>query len=203
MTESSPGVAAVILAAGASTRLGAPKQLLEHGGVTLVRRAVLAAAKAGAIPVTVVLGANSERVSDAIHDIDDVIVVHNPSWQSGIASSLAAGLRAVAESDGALIMLCDQPLVNEDSLGILIDAFSRGSRIVASRYAETIGVPVVIGREHFAELMRLEGDRGAAHWLRKAEGVTVIPLPPAILDIDTKEDAARLRAIDQLITETR
>jgi len=203
MTESSPAVAAVILAAGASTRLGEPKQLIEHEGVTLVRRAVLAAARAGAAPVIVVLGANSQRVSDAVHDIDDVIVVDNPSWQSGIASSLAAGLSAVADSDGALITLCDQPLVNEDSLTALIGAFARGSRIVASQYAGAIGVPVVIGREHFAELMRLEGDRGAAHWLRKAEGVTMIPLPAAILDIDTKEDAARLRALDQLITETR
>jgi CTP:molybdopterin cytidylyltransferase MocA len=187
------GIAAVVLAAGASTRLGHPKQLVEYEGVPLVRHAVIAAREAGADPVIVVLGSEAHRVASALENLDGIHIVLNSRWQTGMASSLARGLEALAESDGALIVLADQPLVDANALRPLLGAFGPDKRIIASAYAGTLGVPIVVGREHFGDLMQLEGDRGAGPWLRTASGVTAIPVSGPILDIDTAEGMALLR----------
>jgi molybdenum cofactor cytidylyltransferase len=189
-------LAGIVLAAGAATRLGEPKQLVEHGGTPLVRRAVLAALDAGADRVIVVLGADAERIASALENLDSVQIVLNPLWQTGMASSLARGLEAAGGSDAALVTLADQPLVDASVLRTLIEAFNSERRIVASSYSGTLGVPIVVGSEYFTELMQLTGDRGAGPWLHKAEGVTAIPLSGPILDIDTAEDVALLRKMD-------
>lgn len=194
-------VAAIILAAGASTRLGQPKQLVEYEGEPLVRRAAMGARDAGAAPVLVVLGSNADLVSPALDRMRDVITIHNPQWESGLASSLSAGLAVVTEYpaiDGAMIVLADQPLVDAAALQLLIEAFGT-SRIVASSYADTIGAPAIIGHEYFEELSGLEGDRGAGAWLRsRKEEVTVIPLASPALDIDTLDDLDKLKTMESL-----
>jgi molybdenum cofactor cytidylyltransferase len=192
----SRSVGAVILAAGPSTRLGYSKQLIIHEGEPLVRRAAIAAVEAGASPVIVVLGADVAEIAPVLSLLPSVTLVINDDWNTGLASSLATGLRALSQNvsrDGVLVMLADQPLIDATALKQLLDAFDNEHRIIASEYDDTIGVPVVIGREHVPDLMALKGDAGAGAWLRKriAE-VTRIPMATAAMDVDTPSDAERL-----------
>ena len=191
-------VAGIVLAAGASTRLGEPKQLIEVGGQPLVRRAAISALEAGAYPVIVVLGAGGDQILPALDGLVGVRVALNTRWETGLASSLGAGLAALTgedEVDGALLILADQPFVDAHALRALVDAFGE-ARIVASSYSNTVGIPAVIGREFFGELANLEGDRGAAPWLRGRTDVTPVPLPVSPLDIDTPDDVSLLRQLD-------
>lgn len=163
-----------------------------------MRRAATAALDAGAKPVLVVVGASSEEVSHALDGLEGVKILHNERWESGLASSLSAGLAALSADtsiDGALVMVADQPLVDADALRRLMAAFDEEHRIVASAYDEIVGVPVVIGSEHFAALMSLKGDEGAGRWLRaRLADVTQVDVASASVDIDTPEDAERLNS---------
>jgi molybdenum cofactor cytidylyltransferase len=189
-------IGAIVLAAGGSTRLGFPKQLIVYEGAPLVRRAAMAALQAGASPVVVVLGADAAMVESALSGLDSVTTVLNDKWATGLASSLATGLRAVLEEtdcDAVLVTLADQPLVDAAALERLLSAFDAEHRIVAAVYDGTIGVPAVFAREHVAELMRLTGDAGAGQWLRsRSNEVTCVELGIGALDIDTRADVARL-----------
>jgi CTP:molybdopterin cytidylyltransferase MocA len=165
-----------------------------------VRRAAIAAVEAGASPVIVVLGAQAEEIMPALAQLPSVTLVMNEEWETGLASSLSTGLRAVYQNvscDGVLVMLADQPLIDAAALRQLLNAFNTDDRIIASEYDDTIGVPVVIGREHVPDLMELKGDAGAGAWLRKRIGqVTRIPMAHAAMDVDTPSDAARLTRDD-------
>ncbi len=192
----------MVLAAGASTRLGRPKQLVRYDGEPLVRRAARAAAGAGARPVVVVLGAHADLVAPALDGMARVHVVVHAGWRDGLATSLAAGLRALdavgalpggARPDGALLTVCDQPLVDADALGILLAAFGGPGAVVAAAYAGAVGVPAVVGREHLPALRTLAGDAGAGRWLRAHPAlVTPVALPQAAVDVDTEDDVARV-----------
>ncbi len=190
-------VGAVVLAAGGSSRFGRPKQLLMLDGDPLVKRAANAALDAGASPVVVVLGADYQLIEPALADMSPVKLVINHEWQSGLASSLAAGLRAlieVADCDGVVVTLADQPLVDAQALKRLIAPFDASHRLVAASYEGTIGVPAVFGREYVAELLHLTGDAGAGAWLRsRSSEVTPISLDSGGLDIDTPTDAELLK----------
>ena len=165
-----------------------------HEGEPLVRRIAVAAVKAGAKPVVVVLGARADMIAPALTGLASVKIVMNPEWSTGLASSLAAGLAAVLEDplcDAVLVTLADQPLVDAAALRRLVAAFGGDRRIVASGYDNTVGVPAVFAREHLDDLMRLTGDAGAGSWLRsRPSEVTCIPLDVAAVDIDTPSDAA-------------
>jgi CTP:molybdopterin cytidylyltransferase MocA len=191
-----PRIGALVLAAGASTRLGSPKQLIVHEGVPLVRRAAIATADAGANPVVVVLGANASLIEPALRGLASVTTVVNADWANGMSSSLATGLRALGDAieyDAVLITLADQPFVDAGALKRLIAAFDNEHRIVSSAYNGVIGVPAVFAREYVADLMQLEGDSGAGQWLRRRSGeVTSIPLDAGAVDIDTPADETRL-----------
>lgn len=191
-------VGAVVLAAGASTRLGTPKQLLVHEGEPLVRRAARAALAAGASPVIVVLGAESGRVRVALDGLPGVELLLNERWTDGLASSLTAGVRALlaaAPIDAVLVTLTDQPLVGVTELTSIIARFTDAHRIVAAEYAGVVGVPAVVAREHVDALLGLSGDRGAGAWLRsQGDRVVRVPMPAAAMDVDTPSDAARLAA---------
>lgn len=194
--DRSPRIGAVVLAAGASARLGFPKQLIVYEGQPLVRRAVLAAVEAGAEPVIVVLGANADMIAPVLEGLDSVRAIVNHGWSKGLASSLASGIASVFADnrcEAVLVTLADQPLVDAAALKRLMAAFDAEHRIVASAYDDTTGVPAVFAREHAEELMRLSGDTGASGWLRgRAAEVTRIPLGDAALDIDTSADVAEL-----------
>ncbi|MDQ3674631.1 MAG: nucleotidyltransferase family protein [Gemmatimonadota bacterium] len=194
--DRSPRIGAVVLAAGASARLGFPKQLIVHEGQPLVRRIAMAAVEADADPVVVVLGANADMIAPALEGLASVRVIVNHEWSKGLASSLAAGIATVFAGnrcEALLVTLADQPLVDAAALRRLMAAFDAEHRIVASAYDDTIGVPAVFAREHAEELMRLSGNTGASGWLRDRAGeVTRIPLEGAAVDVDTAADVAGL-----------
>jgi len=187
---------AVVLAAGASTRMGSPKQLIVYKGEPLVRRAALNAADADADPVIVVLGANASVIAPSLFGLTPPIsTVLNPNWETGLASSLTTGLRVLEDTtqyDAVLVTLADMPLVDIAALKRLVAAFDDQHRIVASAYNGVIGVPAVFAREYVADLMQLEGDSGAGQWLRGRQSeVMSIPLDAGAVDIDTPEDKTR------------
>lgn len=143
------------------------------------------------------LGAAAHDVAAALANLPDVFTLENVSWQSGLSSSLALGLRAVLETqsaDAALVTLADQAFVDGAALALLIAAFDESHRVVASSYDGVIGVPALFGREFLQELATLTGDAGAGAWLRdRAAMVTAVPLQKAALDIDSPRDASMLR----------
>jgi molybdenum cofactor cytidylyltransferase len=185
-----------VLAAGGSARLGHPKQLILHDGRPLVTRAAETALAAGAAPVIVVLGAHAEQIRPALSHLSGVTTVINSGWESGLASSLTAGLRAALRDttwEGVLAMLVDQPLVDGLMLRRIIAEFAAGPRIVATGYDGVPGVPALFGREHVPELLSLTGDTGAGPWLRsRAREAAIVPLDGAVLDVDTPADVQRL-----------
>ena len=200
MSEPRFSIGALVLAAGGSRRLGFPKQLLTFRGSPLVARAAGAALDAGARPVIVVLGADSDLTVPVLMGIDGITTVINEGWRSGVASSLTAGIAALLEHgelDGFLVTLVDQPKIGAAALQRLIDAFDDGHRIVASSYAETIGVPAIFGKEFADELLKLTGDTGAKQFLLDdPDRVTLVEMPEAEMDIDTVNDIDGMREAD-------
>ncbi len=191
-------VAAVILAAGASRRLREPKQLVRLHRETLLERTVRVAAEAGCSPILVVLGASSEVIL-AQSALTPAEIVLNPEWEEGMASSVRVGIHALPpQTQAALLLTCDQPMVTAEHLQRLASAASPDP--VASRYAGRHGVPAYFARNSFAELLQLSGDQGARHLLAAARA---IDLPGGDIDVDTPESLRRARAIAEERTENR
>lgn len=194
-----PGVGAIVLAAGGSSRLGRPKQLVEHQGQPLVARAAMAALRAGAHPVVVVLGAAAGEVGAAVARLP-VMTVVNPDWARGMGTSISTGLDALVARtpavQGVLITLADQPLVDAAALRRLLAAWERtDDAIAAAEYASRPGVPALFGRAHFDALRALPPDGGAAALLRAARAnVTRVAVEEAAMDVDTPHDLAKLDA---------
>ena len=195
----SAGVAAVILAAGASSRMGSPKQTLRYRGESLLRRAALAALGAGCRPAVVVTGANAESSRRELEGLG-VREVFNPHWETGMASSVRAGVGALAGADaGAVVlMLCDQPHVTAEVISGLVAAHRASPRpVVASEYGGGFGVPALFGRTLFAELAQLEGAAGARQLIKRyASEAHFIPFPGGEMDVDTPDDYTRLTSND-------
>ena len=195
----SPAVPAIVLAAGASLRLGQPKQLLRLPGTqqTLLEHTVRAAQEAELQPVFVVLGAEEEKIARATN-LSNAIVLHNPDWPEGMASSIRCGLHAVQtqspHASGVLLLVCDQPALTSAHLRALLTAHTaEPEAIIASRYAEARGVPLLAPRALFAELSALTGDRGARALLQAPQRRCIaMDLEQGDLDIDTPEDLSRL-----------
>ena len=192
-------VAAIVLAAGRSTRMGGPNKLLaELDGKKLVRIVTEQALASKACEVIVVTGHQAELVEQALSDLD-VRFVRNPDFAGGLASSVKAGIAAVPDTvDGAVVCLGDMPMVSSGLLDRLIAAFApdRGNLIVVPVSEGRRGNPVLWSRRFFAELMTLDGDVGARHLIAKhTEAVAEVPVDgdSAFLDIDTPQalEAAR------------
>lgn len=196
----SPGrFGVVILAAGASTRMGTPKQLLEIEGKPLLVRAVEAALAAPVWPVVVVLGANAEAIRPALARFP-VLVVENPAWAEGMAASLRAGVTTLQQFsrslDGVIFALCDQPGFSCTTIERLLDEQRRtGRSIVAAHYAGRNGAPAFFGRGYFAELAALTGEEGARALLNgRNEAVAQVDFPELAVDLDTPSDVAAYRS---------
>jgi molybdenum cofactor cytidylyltransferase len=181
----------IVLAAGASTRMGRPKQLLHWRGATLIRRAVATALATDCQPIIVVLGAVVATIQAEIADLD-VQIVENANWQQGMSTSIQAGLQYLLQTtpnvNAVLFMLADQPLLTTAHLQKLIAAYRQGADRVASEYQETLAVPALFGRSWLEALQCLRGDQGARALFHQDPAHLVrIPFPEGFFDIDTPE----------------
>jgi len=187
-------ISVILLAAGGSSRLGAPKQLVMYKGKTLLRRSAQAAVGSRCGQVIVVFGSVDPALDAELHGLTIKRVV-NTDWQCGIGTSIRCGMEALRPgTEAVVIMLCDQPLVTSDLLNRLMDMYhTSGSQIVASEYAETVGVPALFSDTYFTDLLSLPPDHGAKKLLLShASGVLSVPFPAGIIDVDTPEDVERL-----------
>jgi molybdenum cofactor cytidylyltransferase len=178
---------ALILAAGASTRLGHPKQLVRLGNETLLDRSVRIAREAGCAPVVVVLGASEEQIRDQCK-LQNVLIVSHPEWTEGMGTTLSRGVQAFEDVQGILVMTCDMPGVTADHLRTLIAS----EQVAASSYGGRKGVPAYFPRDLFPKLVELKGDMGARELLQLAYEVE---LPDGELDVDTSEDLVKAQSM--------
>jgi molybdenum cofactor cytidylyltransferase len=188
---------ALILAAGESSRLGHPKQLIQFRGKSLLHRIVEAAKKARCSPTVVVIGSDREEVERELKS-ESVVIVENKNWRRGIGTSICAGVRRLIDNaptlEAVVLLVCDQPFVDARAIARLITLREKTKRaIVASRYANTLGVPALFDRSCFQELAALDNATGAKTViLSNRERVAEFPFPEARIDIDTLEDYEKL-----------
>lgn len=202
-------IGALVLAAGASERLGMPKQLLpDANGTPLVSSVVHAAQAAGFDPVMVVVGAHAEEVTHAlINDAAVVFLVANRGWSEGMGSSIRCGIASMSthglmtDVEGVLIATCDMPTANAAHFASLRNAALASGSLprVASEYTSrggnvlTRGIPAVFPRRDWPDLLALHGDRGAKS-LCEAPDTRTVPLLDGSFDLDTPDDVAAWRA---------
>ncbi len=193
-------IATILLAAGNSTRLGQPKQLILANGESLVRRMAQQALALQAGPVVVVLGASQDRIRKELTGLAVTIVI-NPTWSNGMASSIHVGLRSLdwETTEAFLVVLTDQPYVTSTLLQQLIDTRnSTGRGIIASRYAEpdgVLGVPALFDSHYRREFLNLTGDTGARKLIQQyASDSTSISFALATIDLDTPADLQQWQA---------
>jgi len=183
----------VLLAAGASTRLGSPKQLLLYRQQSLLQHAVELAMASMADRVIVVLGANAASIITETQNSKLSFII-NPHWAEGMAASIRCGLSHSLMQNPVpqqvLFMACDQPHINTDLLDKLITSQRTSSCLIAgSQYAATIGIPAVFAASLFPDLLQLKGDTGARKLIQQyKDQVLAIPFEPGAVDIDTAAD---------------
>jgi len=194
--DTGEGLHAIVLAAGASTRFGSPKQLVRVAGRPLLHSALARAADVAGSAVSVVLGAHAAELTPLLTHSQALIVI-NRDWREGIASSIRTGvLRLPPSCNAVLLMLADQAAVTVEDLKRLVSAWRRQpDYIVAARYGMTTGVPAVFPRSVFSDLAALRGDTGARALLqRNPDRVVRVPMASAAIDIDTPEDLLKIHS---------
>jgi molybdenum cofactor cytidylyltransferase len=185
-------VLGVVLAAGASTRLGRPKQSVVIAGRPLLGRAVDAIRRSKCRRVAVVLGSEADRLRDLVPS--GITILYNDDWREGLASSVRVvvdhALGTAMPPDAILFTVCDQPALEATVLDRLIDSWTPSRPwAVAAGYAGTLGVPALFDRRAFDDLSALSGDRGARDLLRRdSSRVVVVDWPDGARDVDDPED---------------
>ena len=183
----------IILAAGSSSRLVQPKQLLMYKNKNLLQHAIDEATAINTCEVMVVVGAKNDEIVSKIYT-KSVQIVHNENWSEGMSSSIRAGLSALLKNNPSLasviIMLCDQPFVSSQLLNEIYEAKRATNKgIVACFYKETAGVPALFTSKYFAQLLSLQGNEGAKKIvMMNGDDVATIPFPLGETDIDTMQD---------------
>jgi molybdenum cofactor cytidylyltransferase len=190
------GLHAAILAAGASTRFGSPKQLVRLAGAPALHQAVANAASVAGQSVTVVLGAHAGEIAPAIRQSGASMVL-NRDWEEGLASSIRTAVRTAPPGcDGLLLLLCDQVAVTADDLKRLAAAWRRHPILLAAALHDGApGLPAIFPQWAFGDLLELRGDRDPRLVLRRnVDRLVRLPMPNAAFDLDTPEDLLRFEA---------
>ena len=195
-----PGLFSVVIpAAGASQRLGQPKQLVQYKGKTLIQRAVETAASLAPVEVIVVTGANAEAVKDAVGKTY-AQCVHNSNWGDGMGGSIAVGTQAVhASSEGLMILLCDQWRIEPEDLQLLVSMWQADpTRITCAETSGRYSPPVIFPQVCFQELGALNGDQGA-HSILKTHGglLNGVNIRHADVDLDTPSQLDEMKRAPQ------
>ncbi|WKN46133.1 nucleotidyltransferase family protein [Tunicatimonas pelagia] len=190
-------ITTIVLAAGEASRMGQPKQLMQLDGKSLVQRAVQTA-QTVSDEIIVVTGAYADQIQENLSS-EKVHFVHNPQWQTGMGSSIRAGIQQIMSvtplPNAIIVMLCDQPLASPSLLEQLVTAYRHlGKTLVASVYHNTAGVPALFGEALFPELLQLDGRAGAKSIItRYASQIASVDFPEGIYDVDTPNDFARIK----------
>ncbi len=192
MTRDKPKIGAVLLAAGASIRLGQPKQLLNFRGKSLLENVISALDQSETSCLVVVLGGNEALIKDKLN-LGQVVIISNPEWQKGMSGSLKSGLtylKGAYDLDAVLLLLADQPYVDHSLLNQLIGSFKEGNKgIIACSYNNTLGVPCIFSKKYFPMLLALSEQEGAKKIiLAHREDTAIVDFPLGAVDIDTWED---------------
>ena len=186
--------AILILAAGSSSRMEKPKQLLLYKHTTLLGWAIEQAQNSIANNVFCVLGANAEIIEKEIEKSNSNII-YNPNFKDGLSSSIVAGIHhlKIKNFDLVLIMLADQPNVNSSYLNELIKASEENPlKIIASNYGKKVGVPAIFPKNYFQQLLKLKGDKGAGEFLTQHNSEIIKMKPFNLIDIDTPKEYQNL-----------
>jgi molybdenum cofactor cytidylyltransferase len=202
MQKTTNNIGIVILAAGESKRMGAPKQLLTFDNKLLINKAIDIAISTHLKPVVLVLGAFKVKIeANILHD--EISIVENINWNEGMASSVRIGLEKLIEIspniEGVVFMVCDQPYVTKEVIErLIIVQAETGFEAAASRYNGKIGTPALLLKSHFNALFQLKGDTGARKiLLENSEKVAIVDFDAGIFDIDTPEDYQNLSKAQQ------
>lgn len=189
--------AVLLLAAGASSRMGQPKMFLIWRGKTFLEHTVLAATSIST-PVFVVTGEHTSAIATALQH-NEVQLIPNEQWQEGMGTSISTGVAGIAQAgfapDALIIVVCDQPFITAGLLQEMIaEKESSGKGMVGCSYDNTIGTPVLFDKTYFPALQQLHGQQGAKRLLQQFPGeVATVPFPLGNMDIDTPEDYERLK----------
>lgn len=196
--ERTGSIAGVVLAAGASTRLGRNKLFIEIAGETLLRRAVRHASAAGLDPVFVVLGHEAELAREALADLR-VVPILNADYLRGVNTSLRAGITAASQSPSiaAVVILADMPFVTDSMIATLVDRYRAGDApLIVSDYGGVNAPPMLYDRSLFHELVSMEGEGCGRQVVKRHrdEAITVSWPSDALADIDVPDDVERIKA---------
>lgn len=190
----------VLLAAGASKRLGQPKQLVSFHDKTLLQHTIDCGESLALKLKVLVIGANVDQILSE-SDFKSFEVCMNENWEEGMATSLNLGLQKLLDLQpnlsGVMVLVSDQPFISAKLLNEMIQSFSTESSIVVCKYQEVIGVPALIGSNYFEEIQALKGDQGARRIIKKyPDLVKTINFDQGNFDIDTPEDLRRLNELE-------
>jgi molybdenum cofactor cytidylyltransferase len=183
----------LVLAAGASRRLGQPKQLLPFREKPMLQHVLDQTRTIEFATRVLVLGACAEEIRQAIAP-GAFDVVWNESWEEGMSGSIRVGVERSLALDPSLehllVLLCDQPYVTGELLREMMEAHLRaGKKITACRYQDTVGVPAIFSKGFFPALLQLRGDRGAGGLIKQyPDDLTIVPFDRGAVDVDTPED---------------
>lgn len=187
----------IILAAGNSSRLGQPKQLLAFKDTTLLKNTIEAASLLPNVIVLVVVGSNHQQIKKELNS-SKIKISFNEDWESGMSSSIVKGLNDLLlinpQIENCIISVCDQPFISHSVFENLLKEYTKtGKGIVASAYSETVGTPVLFNKKYFKDLLGLKGHEGAKKIINQYLNDSVaVPFEKGNIDIDTPEDYNKL-----------